>query len=288
MSCNQFKQYLDAIIRVVEKLKECIYDSISSFDHGSKFQMNYKLGKIKFCGELLNEILPIGFNKSNLEAIDRHITFLNHYYNKEKSFPDFMRNADDLLKRDIPELKENLESFYQLSEPIQKKLEARTDEQVLTNLEVAQKKVETIFKRFHIASKPVAKRHDKRMPLKMNDEYDVQDLLETLLKVQFDDVRREDHTRIFAGSSNRIDFVLAQEQIGIEVKRTREGLTDSELGKQLINDIEHYKEHPRCKVLYFFVYDPEEYVKNPRPIENDLSKKRENMDVKVFIMPKRS
>jgi hypothetical protein len=156
-----------------------------------------------------------------------------------------------------------------------------------TSLSEAQKQVENILLRFHLVAKEIEDRYNSRTPLKMNDEYDVQDLLEGLLRLHFDDVRREEPTPSFAGSSNKIDFLIAQEQIGIEAKRSRKRLDAKELGKQLINDIEHYKEHQKCKLLYFFVYDPEEYIKNPSQIENDLSKRRGNMDVKVLIMPKR-
>lgn len=152
----------------------------------------------------------------------------------------------------------------------------------------AQKIVENTLLRFHLVVKEICERYDNRLPFLVNDEYDVQDLLEGLLRLHFDDVRREVPTTEFAGSSTRIDFLLAQEQIGIEAKRTRKKLDAKELGKELINDIAHYKEHPDCKVLYFFVYDPEEYIANPRGIERDLSKRYERMEVNVLIVPKRA
>ncbi len=152
----------------------------------------------------------------------------------------------------------------------------------------AQKIVESTLHRFHLVVKEICERYDNRVPFLMNDEYDVQDLLEGLLRLNFDDVRREVATTEFAGSSTRIDFLLAQEQIGIEAKRTRKKLDAKELGKELINDIAHYKEHPNCKVLYFFVYDPEEHIANPRGIERDLSKRYGIMEVNVLIVPKRA
>ena len=155
-------------------------------------------------------------------------------------------------------------------------------------LKNAQNIIETLLQRFHLVVKEVCERYDNRSPFTMSDEYDVQDLLEGLLRIYFDDVRREVPTTEFAGSSTRIDFLLDQEQIGIEVKRTRKKLDAKELGKELINDIAHYKEHPNCKVLYFFVYDPEEYIINPRGIERDLSGTYGSMYVKIFIVPRRA
>jgi hypothetical protein len=156
------------------------------------------------------------------------------------------------------------------------------------SLHDAQKIVENMLLRFHLVVREICERHENRLPFLMNDEYDVQDLLEGLLRLHFDDVRREVPTTEFAGSSTRIDFLLAQEQIGIEAKRSRRKLDAKELGKELIIDIAHYKEHPDCRVLYFFVYDPEEYITNPRGIERDLSKRYGRMEVNVLIVPKRA
>jgi hypothetical protein len=282
--------YLEALLRVLEKLKEGVYDALSSFDHCSKFEMIIKLGKLKWYCEILNEILPEDFD-GGISTIERHIYFLDHYYSEDKDFSMFKHNADDITKKDLPSFKEALKKYFETIDESMLVSEENNTKKLekikLTELEQAKNKVENTLTHFHVATKAVGDSKNKTTPFKMDNEYNVQAYLEGLLKVQFDDVRREDPTPIHAGSSNRIDFILAQDKIGIEVKRTREGLHDAELGKQLINDIEHYKEHPSCKVLYIFVYDPEEYIKNPRSIENDLSKERENMEVKVFIMPRR-
>ena len=143
-----------------------------------------------------------------------------------------------------------------------------------------------IFNNFHICYGQLQRRYSKRKTLEIKDEYDVQDLLHALLKLHFDDVRPEEWTPSYAGNSNRMDFLLKEEEIAIEVKMTREGLKDKHLGEQLIIDIAKYKEHPNCKTLYCYVYDPNWYIRNPRGIEKDLSGMKENIDVKVFIRPK--
>lgn len=85
-----------------------------------------------------------------------------------------------------------------------------------------------------------------------------------------------------------MDFLLKKEQIVIEVKKTREGLTEKELGEQLIVDKAKYQNHPDCKTLYCLIYDPEERISNPRGIERDLSDKVLEFETKVFIVPRRS
>lgn len=155
-------------------------------------------------------------------------------------------------------------------------------------VEEANQKVENIFRKFHSIAVEITRRYAKRDTLQIKDEYDVQDLLRGLLRIHFSDVREEERTPSYAGGSTRIDFLLKQEQIAIETKMTREGLTARKLGDELIVDIAHYQKHPDCKTLYCFVYDPDDRLLNPRGLEIDLTRKHEKLDVKVFIMPKRA
>lgn len=82
-----------------------------------------------------------------------------------------------------------------------------------------------------------------------------------------------------------MDFLIKDCDVVIEIKKTRKGLSDKEVGNQLIEDIERYKIHPNCSTLICFVYDPEGRISNPRGIENDLSKKHDDLDVIVLIRP---
>lgn len=145
--------------------------------------------------------------------------------------------------------------------------------------------IEKICLRFHPAAKQLRNRHDNRETLSIEDEYDVQNLLHALLTLHFDDIRPEEWTPSYAGSSSRMDFLLKQEKIVIEVKKTRKGLGAKEIGEQLLIDIQKYKQHPDCSMLFCFVYDPEAKIANPRGIENDLNKTYDELPVKVLITP---
>ena len=145
--------------------------------------------------------------------------------------------------------------------------------------------LDRMFERFHLVARELRNRHDGRPTLDVEDEYDVQDLLAALLKLQFDDVRREEWTPSYAGGSARIDFLLKQEKIVIEVKRARRSLGDKELGNQLIEDKARYGVHPDCEKLICFVYDPEGRIGNPRGIVNDLESSEDGFEVKVIIKP---
>ena len=155
-------------------------------------------------------------------------------------------------------------------------------------IEDANKLVETILSRFHLVAIEIHRRHENRPTLKIDDEYDVQDLLHGLLSICFDDIRREQWTPEYAGSSARIDFLLKKESIAIEAKKTRKGLGKKELGDQLIIDMAHYQKHSDCKSLYCFIYDPEERISNPIGFERDLTGMHENLFVKAIIVPKRA
>ncbi len=147
--------------------------------------------------------------------------------------------------------------------------------------------LETIMDKFHLVVKQIRQRYDNRETIDVTDEYDVQDLLHSLLKIYYDDIRREEWNPSYAGSSTRSDFLLKNEKIVIEVKKTRKNLKAKELGQELIIDIAKYKTHPDCKLLFCFVYDPDGYINNPAGIENDLKQDKQNeMKVKVKIVPK--
>ncbi|NMF59406.1 DUF2321 domain-containing protein [Pseudanabaena yagii] len=146
--------------------------------------------------------------------------------------------------------------------------------------------VEQICSRFHLVAKQIKARHDDRETLHINDEYDVQDLLHSLLHIYFDDIRPEEWTPSYAGGCSRVDFLLKDERIIIEVKKTRQKLKAKDIGEELIIDSQRYRVHPDCEKLLCFVYDPEGWISNPRGLENDLNKKEDDFEIKVLIVPK--
>lgn len=143
-----------------------------------------------------------------------------------------------------------------------------------------------ITDRFHLVAKQLRQRYNDRETLDIKDEYDTQDLLHSLLRIYYEDIRAEEWNPSYAGGATRSDFLLKKEKIVIEVKKTRSSLKSKQLGEQLIIDIAKYKTHPDCKLLYCFVYDPEGYINNPRGIESDLNSQSKEMKVIVKIVPK--
>jgi hypothetical protein len=145
--------------------------------------------------------------------------------------------------------------------------------------------VRMICDRFSLVANTLTVRHDNRSTIKIEDEYDVQDLLGAILKLHFDDVRSEEWTPSYAGNASRIDFILKQFQIAIEVKMTRKNLDQKELVSQLAIDILRYQSHPDCRTLLCFVYDPSGKCSNSTALENDLTKSHGSLDVVVVVRP---
>jgi hypothetical protein len=137
--------------------------------------------------------------------------------------------------------------------------------------------------RFRDVERQLKHRHDKRATLEVKDEYDAQDLIRTLLRVFFDDIRAEEWTPSYAGSASRIDFVLPRFGLAVELKHARKSLSTKELGEQLIVDIHKYQQDERVRHLVCLVFDHEGLFDNPRGIESDLSKPQGRLAVTVRI-----
>lgn len=143
-----------------------------------------------------------------------------------------------------------------------------------------------ILRKFHVSVLQLTKRYNDRETLTISDEYDVQDFIHALLKIHFNDIRSEEYTPSYSGSSSRVDFLLKDKRILLEVKYATSRLKDNKIGEQLIVDIERYKKHPDCENLICFVYDPNFNIKNPYGLESDLSGKKGKLNIKVYVSPK--
>ena len=146
--------------------------------------------------------------------------------------------------------------------------------------------VSTLLRNFDRAVRQLKRRYDERPPILMNDEYDVQDFLHSLLRGYFGDIRAEEYTPSYAGSASRLDFLIKEEKIVIEAKYATAKLKLRDIGNQLIIDIKRYQSHPDCSYLFCLVYDPDGNIHNPEGLEKDLSKIHDKLDVRVFVVPR--
>ena len=141
-----------------------------------------------------------------------------------------------------------------------------------------------IIDRFDLITKQLRQRHDSRETLDISDEYDVQDLFHALLKLYLDDIRAEEWTPSYAGSSSRIDFFIPELELAIEIKKTRKGLGNKEAKEQLAIDKDHYRCKESIKHLICFVYDPDGRIQNPRGFEKGLAQEGP-LKTDVYVRP---
>ncbi len=203
---------------------------------------------------------------------------------RQYSLPDVgvFDSAKELFDKGIP-----VEREFLL--PKKKKMtlkETRPPDEKLDKNPGATLVLERLSSRFEAASRQLLIRHNNKPTINIEDEYDVQDLFHALLRLFFDDIRKEVVTPRYAGGASRVDFGLDKERILVETKMTRSNLKEKELGDELIIDIERYRQNTHYKILFCFIYDPEKHLRNPAELERDLSKTHQNLDVIVKVFPK--
>lgn len=145
-----------------------------------------------------------------------------------------------------------------------------------------------IIKGLPRAIQPLIHRRKGLTNLVFDSEYDIQDMLHSLLRPWVADIRPEEFTPSHAGANTRMDFLLPKYELVIETKRVRTKSHASKIGDELIIDIEHYRKHPKAKNLWCVIYDPNLFITNPDGLKNDLEGNRASNDgeilVKVFVV----
>jgi hypothetical protein len=147
----------------------------------------------------------------------------------------------------------------------------------------AVKTVLTVAQRMLLVERSLSRRHKGRDTINLTDEYDTQDLLRSLLVIFFEDVREETATPEYAGGSTRIDFILPDFQVAIEVKKSRDSMSPKSLADELIIDRDRYAKDDRVGHLICVVFDHEGRLMNPRGLESDLSRQSSAAGLAVTV-----
>jgi hypothetical protein len=147
-------------------------------------------------------------------------------------------------------------------------------------------RIRRICSRFHQVTRQLRKRGEDRATLEVEDQRDVQDLLEILLSVEFDEIRAIEWAPPYLDGARRTDLVVPQEGIVISVRRTRPGAGSKIIAEQIAADARHYMQEPSCNTLFCFVYDPEGRIGNPQTLEREQTQHVKGTQVEVLIEPK--
>jgi hypothetical protein len=143
--------------------------------------------------------------------------------------------------------------------------------------------LEILLKGLRRAMHPLTHRRKGAQTLSFSTEYDVQDMLHALLRPWVADIRPEEFTPSYAGSSTRMDFLLAKHRVVIELKFVRDRNHAKRIGDELIVDIDHYRRHPDCVHLWCGIFDQDHLLTNAEGLKTDLEGERSTKDGKVQV-----
>lgn len=86
---------------------------------------------------------------------------------------------------------EDIEKFIKLSNNLIRLIEIKMNISLEEQSTEGLSRIKKIFDRFSIVAMQLSRRYNNRPTIQVKDEYDVQDLLHSLLKVDFDDIRAD-------------------------------------------------------------------------------------------------
>lgn len=146
------------------------------------------------------------------------------------------------------------------------------------------------FDAFPELARRLRERKHGRPAVRVENEYDVQDLVYVALKAHLPDLTDEEWTPKHAGGAKRIDVVSVTARVCIEAKMPPDAKHAREVADELRIDIESYHVHPACDTLALLVYDPNAYIADARRVEEELSGPRDikgrRVEVIVRIRPR--
>ena len=146
--------------------------------------------------------------------------------------------------------------------------------------------VKTLCGRFHSVARQLRLRGEYRATLSVEDEFDTQDLLHALLRIQFNEIGTDEWVPNYSDGATRTTVLLNDSRLAVVVKKTRPGLNAKDLTDQLRIDAERYRSRDRCTMLFCFIYDPEGRIGNPRGLETNLTSVSDSFVVEVLVAPK--
>ena len=195
--------------------------------------------------------------KCLMELEQRAYYPINEYSDKETR-----NNLDAAAKRVIEYLEEIMAG-------------SPADDQLLTVLDNYYLFLESLLERPPHKRGSIQK--EQLSALKIQNEYDVQHLLYAYLKPLYPLARAEVSEDTGYGTV-RTDIFLDSEHV-IEVKCTRNSMKLKKLTEEIEADMVHYNaEH-----IYFFIYDKEKIIENPRLFRNTYENKIKGKKIHIVI-----
>ena len=196
-------------------------------------------------------------SKSLMELEQRAYYVVNEYSDK-----DTMSNLDSARNRVIAYLEQIM-------------TDSPADDRLLTILDNYYLFLEALLERPPHRRGGIQK--EQLSGLKIQNEYDVQHLLYAYLKPIYPLARAEVSEDTGYGTV-RTDILLDSEHV-IEVKCTRSSMPQKKLIEELEADMVHY----HAEHIYFFLYDKEKIIENPRLFRNIYENKVKGKQIHIVI-----
>jgi hypothetical protein len=138
--------------------------------------------------------------------------------------------------------------------------------------------LESFLGRLPLVIRQLRVRHGERLPFRVEDAWDLEDLLRALLPLKFDDIRPQCRTPRYAATT-RTDFLLAPEGIAVLAKLARE----PGLAEQLREDAAHYRAWGGCPMLVAYIHDPEGLLREPPLVPGQAGGADEGPEVRCVV-----
>jgi len=111
---------------------------------------------------------------------------------------------------------------------------------------------------------------ERRTNTKFKNELELQNFIYSMLRTLFESTEFEDPTEKICGASNRLDFVLKDHKIIIEVKYVRDRNHAKKISKELSEDYPRYKLSKYGEKIINYIYDPNNYIANHNLFKRQL------------------
>jgi len=152
----------------------------------------------------------------------------------------------------------------------------------------ADEMVRDILNNFSNSIQKIIKNRRKDHPnFIIEDEYDVQDVLYVILKSVFPNLRDEDAIAKVGAKSTKIDLIIREERILVEVKMIKKkDSNETHFIEELKVDFESYHKCQWLRKLFCFVYDPYKKtrdISNFNDLNGDRTKGEHSFDVEVIL-----
>lgn len=128
----------------------------------------------------------------------------------------------------------------------------------------------TALREFDACTRYLSTRRSQGAVINIESEADVQDVLYLILRPWIVDLTYESPADKFANRYVIKDFASAAGRCVVDTKFIRDKAHGQAISKELYDDIENYRSHPRCDHLIFFLYDPNGLIPDQRALREAI------------------